>query len=391
MHAAVGLLPDLGARRLTWACGWPTLSNWLAQIAPLGSTAPAARPDGRNSARNCPGSNREPPEPRPVPRPQAQHVLLLLALRLGDDDDGAEPHRRAHQRQADAGIAGRALPRWCRRGAACPLAIRVADDEERRAVLHRLAGVQELRLAEDLAAGRQGCLREMDQSHQHFDALLAGYVAGTLAEPARLLVRSHLDLSPANRAFVRDLEATGGRMLEDVAPMPLADRDKMLEAIFASPEEEHISVAPKPVSQDAPAGEPGRLHRQGFRRASLEDQASGPARVPHWRDRRLQRKSPVDPRRAGDADPHPSWNRADAGARGRFQRLVRPFRPRRCCLCRRRCRSSSHRRRRRGLPVFRGDRGQPPSYRSGRAVFRPFPARLTRGSPDFSPIFAPRT
>ncbi|MBB99375.1 MAG: transcriptional regulator [Rhodobacteraceae bacterium] len=89
----------------------------------------------------------------------------------------------------------------------------------------------------------------MDQSHQHFDALLAGYVAGTLAEPARLLVRSHLDLSPVNRAFVRDLEATGGRMLEDVAPMPLTDRDKMLEAIFASPEEERISVTPKPAAK----------------------------------------------------------------------------------------------------------------------------------------------
>ena len=75
----------------------------------------------------------------------------------------------------------------------------------------------------------------MDERQEHFDALLAGYVAGTLAEPARLLVRSHLDLSPVNRGFVRDLEATCGSMLEGVAPMPLENRDAMLAAIFDTP------------------------------------------------------------------------------------------------------------------------------------------------------------
>lgn len=82
----------------------------------------------------------------------------------------------------------------------------------------------------------------MDASREQFDALLAGYVAGTLAEPARLLVRSHLDLSPVNRGFVRDLEAAGGTMLEEIAPVRIENRDAMLAAIFAASAEEPITV-----------------------------------------------------------------------------------------------------------------------------------------------------
>ncbi len=87
----------------------------------------------------------------------------------------------------------------------------------------------------------------MSETQEQLDALLAGYVAGTLAEPARLLVRSHLDLSPANRGFVRDLEATCGTMLEHVAPMALDNRDAMLSAIFDAPPADRISIAPRPA------------------------------------------------------------------------------------------------------------------------------------------------
>lgn len=87
----------------------------------------------------------------------------------------------------------------------------------------------------------------MEQTQQQFDALLAGYVAGTLAEPARLLVRSHLDLSPVNRDYVRDLEAACGSLLEDVAPADLSDRDGMLAAIFASPDPQIVVPAERPA------------------------------------------------------------------------------------------------------------------------------------------------
>ena len=46
--------------------------------------------------------------------------------------------------------------------------------------------------------------------HEHIDtidALMAHYVAGSLPEPARVLVQSHLEMKPDNRSFVQRLEA----------------------------------------------------------------------------------------------------------------------------------------------------------------------------------------
>jgi putative transcriptional regulator len=64
------------------------------------------------------------------------------------------------------------------------------------------------------------------------DELLAGYVAGRLAEPARVLVSSHLELSPRHRGYVRSLEALAGAELDTTAPVELSSRDARLEAIF---------------------------------------------------------------------------------------------------------------------------------------------------------------
>ena len=101
----------------------------------------------------------------------------------------------------------------------------------------------------------------MDQREQQFDALLAGYVAGTLAEPARLLVRSHLDLSCANRDYVRDLEAACGVMLEDVAPMEIANRDAMIAAIFANADGDGERItAPRAIADPRPTRLPRSLH-----------------------------------------------------------------------------------------------------------------------------------
>ncbi|ADZ70441.1 ChrR family anti-sigma-E factor [Polymorphum gilvum] len=81
------------------------------------------------------------------------------------------------------------------------------------------------------------------------DELLAGFVAGTLAEPARVLVDSHLELSSRNRDYVRSLEALGGMSLEDAPPVSLEDRDGRLEAIFAAPEA-------SPAASERPVREP---------------------------------------------------------------------------------------------------------------------------------------
>ncbi len=82
---------------------------------------------------------------------QPQHVLLLLALRLGDDDDGAVAARVADEREADAGIACRALDDHAPRLEE-PALLGVEDDVERSAVLDRAAGIEELGLAQDVAA-----------------------------------------------------------------------------------------------------------------------------------------------------------------------------------------------------------------------------------------------
>ena len=93
---------------------------------------------------------------------QSDRVLLLLALRIGNDDHGAVAERLGDQRQADAGIAGRALDDDAAR-LQQPALFGVADDEQAGAVLDRLARIHELGLAQDLAAGFFRGLVEADQ------------------------------------------------------------------------------------------------------------------------------------------------------------------------------------------------------------------------------------
>ncbi|MBB3523135.1 ChrR family anti-sigma-E factor [Rhizobium sp. BK456] len=66
------------------------------------------------------------------------------------------------------------------------------------------------------------------------DALMAHYVAGSLPEPARVLVRSHLEMKPHNRSLVDSLELLAGEALESAGETAIADRDRQLQAIFSS-------------------------------------------------------------------------------------------------------------------------------------------------------------
>ncbi|MDM9622177.1 ChrR family anti-sigma-E factor [Rhizobium sp. S96] len=73
--------------------------------------------------------------------------------------------------------------------------------------------------------------------HEHIDtidALMAHYVAGSLPEPARVLVESHLEMKPDNRGLVTGLEFLAGEALEDISASPIGDRDAQLSSIFAS-------------------------------------------------------------------------------------------------------------------------------------------------------------
>ena len=83
---------------------------------------------------------------------QPQHVLLFLALGVGDDDHRTIAKGIADERQSDPGIAGGTLDDDAARFERPPL-LGVHDDKKRRPVLHRTAGVEELRLAEDFTTG----------------------------------------------------------------------------------------------------------------------------------------------------------------------------------------------------------------------------------------------
>ncbi|WP_236823732.1 ChrR family anti-sigma-E factor [Blastochloris viridis] len=78
------------------------------------------------------------------------------------------------------------------------------------------------------------------------DALLADYAAGSLQGPMSVLVEAHLELSPQNLSFVRDLDVLGGILLDDAPPMPLKDRDSRLAAILAD------DAPPPPVRRRPP-------------------------------------------------------------------------------------------------------------------------------------------
>src|SRR5581483_6646286 len=92
----------------------------------------------------------------------AQCSLFLLRLRLWNDDHTAITARVGHQGEADAGITRGALYDDAARLEQSTM-LGIEHDGERGAVLDRSAGVEEFRLAEDVAAGQ---LREAAQANE---------------------------------------------------------------------------------------------------------------------------------------------------------------------------------------------------------------------------------
>ena len=92
----------------------------------------------------------------------AQRVDLLPALRLGHRDDRAIAAARAEQREADAGVASRALDDHAA-GQQVFLEFRVEQEAECGTILDRATRVGELGLRENLAAGELGGGAQPDQ------------------------------------------------------------------------------------------------------------------------------------------------------------------------------------------------------------------------------------
>jgi len=71
----------------------------------------------------------------------------------------------------------------------------------------------------------------MSITHHPGDELLLSYASGAAGEAVALLVASHAAFCPQCRAAVQRAEATGGRVLADVAPVPMSP--KAYDALLA--------------------------------------------------------------------------------------------------------------------------------------------------------------
>lgn len=97
----------------------------------------------------------------------------------------------------------------------------------------------------------------MGPQHHMPEAWLVDYAAGTLDEANALLVACHAALCPTCRETLRLLDATGGALLEDQAPVVLAD--DALAALFARIDAEDAAAEP---------ARPG--HRPGHQTVDLD-------------------------------------------------------------------------------------------------------------------------
>jgi putative transcriptional regulator len=114
--------------------------------------------------------------------------------------------------------------------------------------------------------------------HEHIDtvdALMAHYVAGSLPEPARVLVESHLEMKPDHRMLVQDLELLAGQALEQTPETKIADRNaRFLAKIFASAPPTANTSAPAKTGKSVFPRAIRSLDRRRCRYRAMEDQAS---------------------------------------------------------------------------------------------------------------------
>ncbi len=71
------------------------------------------------------------------------------------------------------------------------------------------------------------------------ESMFARYVACSLPLPAQVLISAHLSIRDDNRSLVAGLEQVASGALEEIEPFCMSERDRRLEAVFAS----HASVS----------------------------------------------------------------------------------------------------------------------------------------------------
>lgn len=119
--------------------------------------------------------------------------------------------------------------------------------------------------------------------HQPPEEMLLDYATGTLPEPVALLVAAHLTLAPESRRDVRNFEALGGAMLEELEPEPLGDDalDNVLARLDEpAPAERNRGRRERAASEEVESGSEAGLMPAPLRRYLPRDLSSLP-----WKQR----------------------------------------------------------------------------------------------------------
>ena len=112
----------------------------------------------------------------------------------------------------------------------------------------------------------------MTMLHHPTEDLLLNYAAGSVDEAYGVMVATHLALCPSCRAAVRQAEAIGGELIEQLAPAQIADR--VIAGVMARLDE--TGAAPAPAIRVAAPGAASNIPRP------LRDHIAGPVDQCRW-------------------------------------------------------------------------------------------------------------
>lgn len=98
--------------------------------------------------------------------------------------------------------------------------------------------------------------------HTVSDERLLAYAAGGLSAPEAVVVATHLSMRPRTAAFARQLQAVGGRLLEDIQPEPMPADALALTLARAEIDAGEVE-APPPLNDMPQLPEPLRRYALG--------------------------------------------------------------------------------------------------------------------------------
>lgn len=107
---------------------------------------------------------------------------------------------------------------------------------------------------------------------QPINALVADYVAGVLAQPAKVLIDAHLEIVPESREWVQNLEAVAGHSLDNGPEEAITNSEAMIADILSAPEDlpEDLSVQDNSVLPNAVSARASTPKSDDWMPAALE-------------------------------------------------------------------------------------------------------------------------